>query len=277
MKTYYNLIILMLISFASFSQSYQYDIIIHEGNNYSVTAIADFDPAGQIDISGIGFTIMLPVDKADIINATSFYGKLWQIKKISGSTLSQMGVSNGSQDAFLFLISPGQTLISHTMSPFELVNFDLKIHKRKRGKMHLLENDDSLAINVEGVLDSFFNANIDNTITSNYFSNVGSAKMSKGATNLESNNEQQKAPNTLDSFLLYPNPTSNELTIKTHDQITMSSLKIMDVFGIVVIEQSFEIMDEKLIDVSKLATGTYFVLLESDKKQVGTIKKLLKL
>ena len=63
--------------------------------------------------------------------------------------------------------------------------------------------------------------------------------------------------NTLSNFSLYPNPANDELNILFNDEI--EEIKVYDLHGRVIIEG----VSEKIVDVSKLTAGLYFIELSA--------------
>lgn len=70
----------------------------------------------------------------------------------------------------------------------------------------------------------------------------------------------------LERFIkLYPNPTTDNLTISTHNNVTVEEVRILDVTGKLVLEFKNKI----LINIQDLAPGIYFVDVQlSNKKHV---------
>ena len=66
----------------------------------------------------------------------------------------------------------------------------------------------------------------------------------------------------IQSVQLFPNPATSEVTIQ-HPEKWMSGYKLIDVFGKKIISQEFNNCNQKNIDVSSLAKGYYFVVVES--------------
>ena len=64
------------------------------------------------------------------------------------------------------------------------------------------------------------------------------------------------------SVQLFPNPATSEITIK-HPKKWMSGFKLMDVSGKNIISQEFNYCNHKNIDISSLAKGYYFMVVES--------------
>ncbi len=73
------------------------------------------------------------------------------------------------------------------------------------------------------------------------------------------------------SFSLYPNPVQNALYIENKNNIEITTLKIYDVLGRLVLEEKRDINQ---LDVSSLENGLFFVIIETDKGSIT--KKIIK-
>ena len=69
---------------------------------------------------------------------------------------------------------------------------------------------------------------------------------------------------------IFPNPTSNKITIESAQYKTITTIKILNIRGQELINQQIK-EGEKEIDISKLTPGIYFVKCYSD-KSVEVIK-----
>lgn len=79
----------------------------------------------------------------------------------------------------------------------------------------------------------------------------------------------------LGSVELYPNPANHSVVIGNPSRLTLENLRILDLRGRLIIEVDLKNMGtEKAIDISRLASSTYFVLIKGKDGQV--IKKLIK-
>ncbi|OHT44004.1 hypothetical protein B0A71_08210 [Flavobacterium tructae] len=65
-------------------------------------------------------------------------------------------------------------------------------------------------------------------------------------------------------FVLYPNPVSDVLTIKTKQDAEIQSLEVYDIFGQLVVSVP-NAKSVSTVDVSNLSTGNYFIKVKSDK------------
>jgi len=76
---------------------------------------------------------------------------------------------------------------------------------------------------------------------------------------------------TVNHFNLYPNPTANKFTIQTNENYAEIDVSIYNIIG----ERVLEVKNQKEIDISKVANGTYFVKTTIDDK-IG-INKIVKI
>lgn len=78
-----------------------------------------------------------------------------------------------------------------------------------------------------------------------------------------------------DSIQMYPNPTTHSITLGKSTSLSLENLKIFDLRGRVIKTIDLRNMGaEKVIDVSELASATYFVIIQGKDGQV--IKRLIK-
>ncbi len=61
---------------------------------------------------------------------------------------------------------------------------------------------------------------------------------------------------------LYPNPAVNKITIKASDKYKNATIKIMNIAGMLIQTNSLLSYDDGTIDVSGLASGIYFMIVE---------------
>lgn len=79
----------------------------------------------------------------------------------------------------------------------------------------------------------------------------------------------------LGSVQMYPNPTDHAVVIGNPSGLSLENVKILDLLGRVIKEIDLKNMGaEKTIDVSELASATYFVIIKGEDGQI--IKKLIK-
>lgn len=78
-----------------------------------------------------------------------------------------------------------------------------------------------------------------------------------------------------DDIILYPNPLSNELTVKSQSYVSKLSLKIIDINGRMVLTEKYNSVSNDIkLDLTNLASGTYLIELETNKIKI--IKKIIK-
>lgn len=70
--------------------------------------------------------------------------------------------------------------------------------------------------------------------------------------------------------VVYPNPTANILNFS--ETLEIQNIKIMDVFGRIIIDKKYQVSQEPSIDVSQLQSGTYIAIINNDLK-VKFLKK----
>ena len=76
---------------------------------------------------------------------------------------------------------------------------------------------------------------------------------------------------------LYPNPSSNFITLKTKvENLQKSIIQIIDISGIVVYQRTYSYSEEVRMDVSQLKRGTYVVVLKNERGAVLGTKKIIK-
>lgn len=256
MKHYYTIIIALLLTFAGYAQSYQLGIVHNGSYNFSIVANPDFDVTDS-DISDIGFALMLPAGDADITNISDFNGRAWSVTQLTEALFTGAGINSDGRDAFAMNLPPGQTILSHTINtPFVLVSFDVS-NMPAAGVLELLANDDPIATApaLGGALSSFYNANIDNTTTDNYFNGLvpGQENFSFVTLNIT---QLQLADQ---SISVYPNPATDVLNISTRLDIT--KLAMFNVLG----TQVLSIENTKTINVKELSPGVYLLKIMTGK------------
>nr|WP_321237167.1 T9SS type A sorting domain-containing protein [uncultured Psychroserpens sp.] len=248
MKNLYTLLFTIAFTFTGMSQSYQFGIQHNSSYNFSIVAIPDFD-ATDTDVSDIGFTLMLPAGDADIVNISQFNGRPWAANQFTAAQLSAAGFGDGTRDAFVMNLPPGQSLVSHTAdTPFVIFTFDIS-NSPTVGSMEFLLNSDPIAMGLGGALDSFFNSNINNTNTQDYFSGIASGQGSFMFDTL-SINEVSLENHTIS---VYPNPAIELLHIKT--SLDINSLILYDILG----KQVITAKETKSIIVDHLPASTYIL------------------
>ena len=266
MKKNYILIYLLILSICTYAQSYQFGIVHNSGYNFKVVAIPDFTSSGNTDISDIGFSLVLPAGTVDVINQNSLMsGRTWTLQQFDATFLTGLGLGDGSKDVFLFNNPPGQSLVSHNSGDqIDLVSFDIS-GMPTTDEMYFLLNSDPIAMGAGSVLDSFFNSNIDNTSTQDYYSGVA-----PGMSNFMFSTLTVEEQDILESdVLLYPNPTKEFVRIKLPANVDLQKVELHDISGKLVLSQN----ENKLVNVSALSAGLYLVTIEYQDSKV--IKRLI--
>ncbi|MEM5564282.1 T9SS type A sorting domain-containing protein [Psychroserpens sp. AS72] len=252
MKTFYTLFFALLFTTSSFSQGYQFGIVHNSDYNFSIVAIPDFD-ATNTDISDIGFALMLPAGDADILNITQFNGRLWTPNQVTAAQLSSFGLGDGTRDAFVMNLPPGQTILSHTTNvPFVLMSFDVS-NMPTTGLLEILVNTDPIAMGLGGAVDSFYNSNIDETTTQNYFNGlvIGQEDFMFETLSLEDIELENY------TVSVYPNPAIEMLNVNTNLEVI--ELTLYDVLG----KQVLNTKDTKSMTVNQLNSGSYLLKIET--------------
>jgi hypothetical protein len=274
MKNYYILLLVLLTIYSVNAQQYQYGVIHQTANTFKVVCIPDFNSSdtntntGNVDISDVGFTLMLPADLSEIQNVTTLLpGRTWNLNSYDASFLTGQGLGDGTKDAFLLTMNPGQSILSHTIGEhIDLVNFEVG-NPPTSGDLYFLENSDPIAQGAGNVLDSFYNADIDGVGngagTIDYFggNNPALDSFSFGTLSV--------ASNVITSIKIYPNPVSDILYIQ-NENVDISSIELYDVHG----KQLLSITDKvNQINVENLNTGIYFLKIMFDRGE--TTKKII--
>jgi hypothetical protein len=246
MKKYYTTLVLSLITLLVSSQGYKFGIVHISNYDFKIVAIPDFDSAGNTDVSDVGFTLMMPAGSADITNRTGLLGaRSWGLTKFDAAILMSLG-GDGTEDAFIFNLTVGQTIFSHTMSQqIDLVSFDVT-NMPVTGQVRFLLNSET--INAGGNFDSFYNSNIDATTTQDYFSGlaVGMESFDFSVLGIEDNILQN-------SIKIYPNPASDIIHISS--SIEIEQIKMFDVLGKEVLSTNKTLQ----IKINHLQSGIYFL------------------
>ena len=76
MKHIYAFLLFLIFSSLTWSQNYQFGLVHNGGYSFSVKAVPNFN-ANDVDISDVGFALMLPAGDVNIINLTTFNGRPW--------------------------------------------------------------------------------------------------------------------------------------------------------------------------------------------------------
>ncbi len=249
MKNLYFSIVFIITVLFSYGQAYEFGIVHVNSFDFKVVAIPDFDSSGNTDISDVGFTLMLPAGNADITNVVGqLSGRAWSTSEFDAAFLTGQGLGDGTRDAWLFNLPPGQTLLAHTTGQqIDLVTFTVS-NTPGSGVISLLDNSDPIATGAGGVLNSFYNSNIDNTTTQDYYSGIAAGLGSFDFATLGVLDEIFNA-----HLKIYPNPASDYINIVSPGEIGM--VRFFNMIGeLVLTPRNFD-----RIDVRSLASGMYFV------------------
>lgn len=266
MQKLYITLIVTILAINSYAQGYEFALIHESDYNFKVVAIPDFTSAGDTDLSSAGFSVLLPAGNADAVNQVSELpgGTTWDVQQIDAVTLSDAGLGDGTKDLFLFNMPAGQNIFPHeAFDQIDLVSFEVS-NAPMAGMLEILANNDPMAIGANGVFDSFFNSNIDNTSTQNYFVGIAIGFENFEFSTLSILEEQQY------SFKLYPNPVSNWLNIESDNEI--GTIVIMDSNGREVLK-TFRQSPSAILNLSHIASGMYFIQLKYNSTAIT--KKLI--
>ncbi|RLJ68679.1 putative secreted protein (Por secretion system target) [Lacinutrix venerupis] len=262
MKTFYSILALLFFSICN-AQSYTYGIVNTDNYNFKIVAIPDFD--ASTDASDMGFTLTMPAGSADLINANSLLpGRVWSLQEYDAAFLTSQGLGDGSRDVFQFNNPPGQSLISHVSGEhIDLVSFSVT-NMPMTGEMTFLDNTDPVAVGALGVLDSFYNSNIDATTTQDYF-----AGYEPGLTSIMFDTLSVGEDEKIDLITkVFPNPTKDSITIQSKKTIHLA--KLFDITGKLVME----VNNPLTISLSSLPSGVYILKLETELSTA--IKRIIK-
>lgn len=264
MKNYYLIYTFFFATIFCSAQSYEFGIIHISDYDFKVIAIPDFDSAGDTDISDVGFSLILPTGSVDVTNPVGLLtARTWTVQEFDAAFLDGLDLGDGSQDVFQFNLPPGQSLLSHTSGQqIELVSFTIT-NSPVTGEMSFLLNNDPIATGAGGVLDSFYNSNIDATTTQDYFSAPASGFDSFMFSTLSVDDF------TLDdsTIQIYPNPASDYINISTTS--TIQSVEMFDVLG----KKVKYLKNSNKVDARSLQSGIYIVKIYTDKGNIA--KKIL--
>lgn len=252
MKNIYLILNVLIICSFCKAQNYELGLIHISDYNFKIVAIPDFDSSGDTDISDIGFTLMLPAGMDDIVGQlTELPGRTWNVTEFDAAFLTGLGLGNGTLDAFQFNMPAGQSLVAHTSGEMiDLVSFDVS-NMPTSGELSFLLNSDPIAMGSGGVLDSFYNSNIDNTTTQDYFSGIAPGLDSFMFDTLS--NEELEATVVLK---IYPNPASEVIYISSISEI--KKVELFDILGKFVMSSN----DTQQLIIDHLSSGLYFVRID---------------
>jgi hypothetical protein len=268
MKQFYFFTLLLLFSLSTYSQQgYDFGLQHNSGSNFTVVARPNFNSTGNTDVSNIGFTLMLPTGNYDIVNGTSeLPGRIWSIQQYDGTTLNNAGVGDGTRDAFLITIPPGQSLLTHSANDIiPLVSFDLN-NIPTNGLMEILPNNDPINIGLGNVFSSFYQANIDNTTTQDYFLGY----ITDQDTIILSTLSLTDIKNDSFELEIYPNPTSDIVYIKSN--LKAQSYTIYDLLGKLI---SSDLIKNNRVNTRHLSSGEYLLVLNFG-NNISSTEKIIK-
>ncbi len=259
MKNHYLALVLILTSLFCSAQSYELGIVHVSNYDFKVVAIPDFDSAGNTDISDVGFTLVLPAGAVDATNPVGLLtARTWTVQEFDAAFLSGLGLGDGSKDVFQFNLPPGQSVLAHTSGQqIDLVSFQIT-NNPVAGSLSFLLNNDPIAAGAGGVLDSFYNSNIDNTTTQDYFSmpNPSLDNFMFSTLTVEQVVLEDHA------ITVYPNPASDYINISTTYNIQY--VEMFDVLG----KKVTLTENNNQIHVNNLQSGIYIIKIFTNKGKI---------
>ena len=123
------------------------------------------------------------------------------------------------------------------------------INPPNSGNAEFLDNNDAIAIGLGGAANSFFNANIDETTTQDYFGGIVPGEENIAFDTLG----VPEITISKNDIKIYPNPFSDVIMIET--VLDLDSIEIFDITGRIVLQKE----RSKIIPVMELSCGTYFI------------------
>ena len=280
MKTLYTALLLTLSIFICSAQSYEasnipppppgYGFGIVHLNNYDfkIVAITNYDSDGDIDVSDIGFTLMLPAGNINVINEVGLLdGRSWTIQEFDASYLSGEGLGDGTRDAFQFNLPVGQSIFSHTAGQIDLISFTVS-NSPTTGELSMLFNAHAIAEGMGGVFNSFFNAfapHIHATGIHDVYEGYYTGMTVFPFSTLDAENFE-----LLNNLNVYPNPSSEYINIES--KIELNKVSLHNILGEMVLES----IQTKHIYIRELSAGIYFLNLFVNDQNIGTKKVIIK-
>ena len=263
MKKQYTFLLLILISTITFSQTYQFGIENIAGYNFKIIAVPSANSSGDTDILDAGFTLMLPAGNADVASQVGLLdGRAWDVQEFDAAFLTGLGLGDGTKDAFQFNLPAGQTLLTHNTDPIDLVSFDIT-NMPTSGEMSILLNSDPIATGAGGVLDSFYNVDLDGpggNPTGDFFAGLAPGLESFNFSTLSIDDSVL----TNSTISIYPNPASKHINISgTGD---FNRVELYNILG----EQILSSHKTNQLSVEALPSGVYML------KIIGTTGSLTK-
>jgi len=269
MKKYIIIIGLVFVYFSGFSQHYELGLVHLNNYDFKIVAIPNFESSVNTDVSDIGFTLVLPAGASDIINETSLLaGRIWNVSQFDAAFLTGQSLGDGTKDVFQFNMPPGQSILSHSAGQqIDLVSFQVS-NMPTEEELYFLLNSDAIAVGAGGVLDSFYNSDIDGlgigAGTSDYFSGIDSNMDSFSFSTLGI----EDVNSILSQISVYPNPFSDYLNIST--RLKIESITLFDLQG----REVTSVLNAETINVSGISAGAYLIKIKTSKGTV--IKRLIK-
>ena len=266
MKKNYFILTFLFVALMSTAQSYKFGIVNISDYNFKIVAIPDFTSNGNTDASDVGFTLVLPAGNADAVNPVGLLtGRAWDISPFDAAFLTSLDLGDGTKDVFQFNLPPGQSIVSHTAGDYiDLVSFNIT-NSPETGDMYLMSNSDPIAVGASGVLDAFYNSNIDGTTTQDYFGGFETGLESFSFATLSVTNEDKINYNVS----LFPNPAKTVVNIKSDSEIL--KIECYDLLGKMVLNTA---SNQNRIDVSEFQSGMYLIkVYTSNGKFIGRLIK----
>ncbi|WP_452597313.1 T9SS type A sorting domain-containing protein [Pontimicrobium sp. MEBiC01747] len=269
MKTYKSTIaftiFFFLIKFQLNAQSsYSYTLRSNESNSYTVSAIPNSNTGTfKTAVQSYGFTIILP--KGVKASITSSLGNTASASFFSGEQIKKPQFNgyliSGTLANAIELPAPSSNKAT------DIVTLQI-LGEHTKESIYLLENNSKTAIEVIA-LQSYLTADTinDNTWT---FTNVIDSKTSK-ALEKSSNNFNTKENTKLLELSVYPNPVNDVITIYSPKE-KLNKIELYNSNGVLVLTKKDNL---ETINANKLASGLYFIKLESknSQKTIKIIKK----
>ena len=268
MNKIYIKLVLSLMPLLSMSQGYQFGIVHIENYDFKIVAIPDFDATENTDISDIGFTLVLPAGEANVVTPLGLLtGRTWTVQEFDASFLTSIGLGDNTKDVFQFNLPPGQSLITHSSGELiDLVSFQISNAPTSEDMFFLL-NSDPIAIGASGVLDSFYNSDIDGagvgSGTVDYFSGI----MEGMETFIFSETLSDVEYSLLENMIsVYPNPVTDYINVSS--TLNIYKIELYNNLGQFILKSNLT-----HIDLSFLETGVYFLRVYYDDKY--SVKKIV--
>lgn len=274
MKKSYLILLLTITTFFSYAQNYEFGIINISDYEFKIVAIPDFTSTGNTDVSDVGFTLVLPTGDANVTNHLSLLpSRTWSVQEYDAAFLTNLGLGDGTKDVFQFNMPPGQSILSHTAGEqIDLVSFSIS-NSPVSGNMYFLLNNDSIAVGAGGVLDSFYNSNIDASTTQDYFSTPA-----PGLDNFMFSTLTVSNVSDLHGINIYPNPVKTLLHIKTNMTSNLEEIRFYSLDGKLVFNEE-EInmsLGHFIIDTTRiLSNGMYLMTVITKSGEKATYKVLI--